>query len=63
MVWKSIIPEYLKALFKSMPRRMRALFDTQGVRDAFVKVAENRVMQDLDASYVVYTGLVESKNR
>ena len=27
------------------------------VRDAFVKIAENGLMQDEDASYVVYTAL------
>ena len=27
------------------------------VRNAFVKIAENGVMQDVDASYVVYTAL------
>ena len=27
------------------------------VRNAFVKIAENRVMQDEDASYVVYTAV------
>ena len=30
------------------------------VRDAFVKIAENGVMQDGDASYVVYTALLQS---
>ena len=30
------------------------------VRDAFVKIAENGVMQDGDASYVVYTALLEN---
>ena len=30
------------------------------VRDAFVKIAENGVMQDGDASYVVYTALLGS---
>ena len=29
-------------------------------RDAFVKIAENGVMQDGDASYVVYTALLQS---
>ena len=29
----------------------------RSVRDAFVKIAENGVMQDGDASYVVYTAL------
>ena len=29
----------------------------QLVRNAFVKIAENGVMQDGDASYVVYTAL------
>ena len=29
------------------------------VRNAFVKIAENGVMQDEDASYVVYTALLD----
>ena len=31
------------------------------VRNAFVKIAENGVMQDEDASYVVYTALFPSQ--
>ena len=30
----------------------------RSVRDAFVKIAENGMMQDGDASYVVYTALL-----
>ena len=30
----------------------------RSVRDAFVKIAENGVLQDGDASYVVYTALL-----
>ena len=31
------------------------------VRNAFIKIAENGVMQDEDASYVVYTALLQLK--
>ena len=48
-------PSVGRSVRRSVGRSVR-----RSVRDAFVKIAENGVLQDGDASYVVYTTLLES---
>ena len=51
-LYKRVCPSVRPSVRPSIRRSVR-----RSVRNAFVKIAENGIMQDGDASYVVYTAL------